>query len=139
MTKPLLSQWIAAERKRHRWKVEELSSRLETAGFEAAVTTVRTWEAGRRPAPDTIAALERMFESAAPTEGDPSLSGLVVALRAHTEMLTNLVDELLRWRTEDRDRLTEMEKTVSRLARERLSERGTGARRARRVPPTVAG
>lgn len=86
--KPPFSLWLAAERKRHQLKVEELSDRLTKMGFEAAVPTVRTWEAGRVPRADTIEALERLFGTPAPREIVGGDSGdLAAAIRELTAYL----------------------------------------------------
>lgn len=79
--KPPVSLWISAERKRHGWKVADLASRLQAAGYEAAETTVRTWEAGRSPHPDTISGLSRLFGSQAPVEPDANGTDLALVLR----------------------------------------------------------
>jgi transcriptional regulator with XRE-family HTH domain len=85
--KPPVSLWIAAERKRHGWKVEELSRRLREAGYPAEVSTVRVWEAGRSPAPDTLGALETLFGAPAPRDEPADQSDLVSVIR-------ELVDEV---------------------------------------------
>jgi transcriptional regulator with XRE-family HTH domain len=79
MSKPPVSAWIAAQRKAKRWKSEELAERLTAAGYPVAVTTVRTWEASRRPSPENIAALERLFDATAPADrpDDDDLRSLV--------------------------------------------------------------
>lgn len=66
--KPPISDWIVRERKRMGWKVPDLSKRLLDLGYDAQVSTVQVWEAGRSPRPETITALERLFGSAAPRE-----------------------------------------------------------------------
>lgn len=66
--KPPVSDWIVRERKRLGWKPTDVSDRLKAAGYEAEVSTVQVWEAGRSPKPETIAGLERLFGSVAPRE-----------------------------------------------------------------------
>jgi len=90
--RPALSTWIIDNRKRLGWKVEGLGARLRAAGFEAADTTVRTWEAGRRPSADTIRGLERLFDASAPLADDQT--DLVAALDRQTVALTALVERV---------------------------------------------
>lgn len=87
--KPALAAWIVSNRKRLGWKLETLAAKLREAGYEAADTTVRTWEAGRRPQPDTIVALERLFDSTAPS-ADETAPDLIVALQEQTAAMREL-------------------------------------------------
>lgn len=102
--KPAVSLWITAERKRHGWKVEELSRRLIEAGYPAEVSTVRVWEAGRAPRSETITGLERLFGSIAPreTQQPTDMAALVAALDRQTVAIRDLVAEV----REGRDRLS---------------------------------
>lgn len=103
--KPAVSAWIASERKRLGWKSEELARRMRAAGYEVADTTVRTWEAGRRPSQENLEALERLFSSRVPAEPQPTgdISALVAALTAQTEAINGLVRELAAARQETAD------------------------------------
>lgn len=82
-----IGDWIKAERKRHGWKVEELSRRLVDAGYEGEVNTVRVWESpkGRQPKADTITALERLFGASAPRESETTNADLASAVRELVE------------------------------------------------------
>lgn len=93
-TKPALSQWIADNRKRMGWKAETLAERLREAGYEAADTTVRTWEAGRSPRPETIAAMERLFDSSAPADEVGVGGEIAAALDRQSSAIEALVEEL---------------------------------------------
>jgi transcriptional regulator with XRE-family HTH domain len=113
--KPPFAAWLVAEREGRKWKAEEVARRLREAGY-------RTWEssAGRRPAPETVAALERLFGSPAPgAEAQPS-GDLAAAITA-------LTVELRAWREEDRERLAELEATVAGLVAGALAGPGTAA------------
>lgn len=88
--KPPLSVWIAENRKRLGWKADELAARLRDAGYEAADTTVRTWEAGRTPRPETVEALERLFDSPAPRETGLDRDALVAAIAEQTAAMREL-------------------------------------------------
>jgi transcriptional regulator with XRE-family HTH domain len=69
-----------AQRKAKGWKSEELAARLTAAGYPVALTTVRTWEASRKPSPENIAALARLFDAIPPAEradDDADLRSLV--------------------------------------------------------------
>lgn len=100
--KPPISLWIASERKRHGWKVRDLSEKLIALNLDAAETTVRTWEAGRPPRAETIDALERLFASPAPREATtPDLGGLLAALSSQTEALNRVADRLEAQSTSD--------------------------------------
>lgn len=93
MSKPPLAQWIVEQRRAKSWKLEELARRLREAGYEAADTTVRTWEAGRRPHPGTIRALELLFDKAAPREREePDMAALLARLDAQVETMNRAVD-----------------------------------------------
>lgn len=94
--KPPVSAWIAAERKGRAWKVEELSRRLKEAGYEAEVSTIRVWEAGRTPAPETIEGLERLFGSKAPRDvpAQTDTAALVAAIDRQTAAIGELVDAI---------------------------------------------
>lgn len=102
--KPPLSAWIVRERKRLGLKPPDLAERLTAAGLPVQVGTVRTWEAGRKPHPDNIEGLERIFgtraPASAPPEGDTLAGGaaLIDALSDQTAAINALVlrlDELL--------------------------------------------
>lgn len=126
--KPPVSQWIVDERKRHGWKVDELSRRLVEMGYEAQPSTVQVWEAGRSPKGETIDALERLFGSAAPRAAE--LSGdLASAIREQTAAMRELVAELREAREAQQGRdeglaaaLGELSGTLARL---RLAPDGT--------------
>lgn len=97
-TKSLVSLWIAAERKRLNWKAEELGRRLREAGYEVADTTIRTWEAGRRPSAENIAGLERLFGVQAPAEPETGTdqAAVVAAIDRQTDVLAQLVSAVSR-------------------------------------------
>lgn len=92
-TKPPVSEWIAVERKRAGWKVDELSRRLVEAGYPAEVSTIRVWEAGRSPRQETIEALERLFGSAAPRDRDQGGDNSAL-ISEQTAVLRELVEEV---------------------------------------------
>lgn len=83
--KPPFSAWLAAERKRHGLKAEEVARRLREAGYAAEDSTYRTWESTRRPNDETVAALERLFETAAPSEATAGNGDIAAAIRAQAE------------------------------------------------------
>lgn len=83
--KTAFSAWLEAERKRHGLKAEEVARRLRDLGYQAEDSTYRTWEANRRPSADTVAALERMFETAAPGDGEPGAGDIAAAIRLQAE------------------------------------------------------
>ena len=64
--KPPVSAWIIRERKRLGLKPRDLAERLSDAGLPVTEGTVRTWEAGRRPHPDNVDGLERIFGTRSP-------------------------------------------------------------------------
>ena len=64
--KPPVSAWIIRERKRLGLKPKDLAERLTDAGLPVTEGTVRTWEAGRRPHPDNVEGLERIFGTRSP-------------------------------------------------------------------------
>lgn len=64
--KPPVSAWIIRERKRLGLKPKDLASRLSDAWLPVTEGTVRTWEAGRRPHPDNVEGLERIFGTRSP-------------------------------------------------------------------------
>ena len=97
VTKPELARWIASERKRHGWKAEELAARLTGAGYEVAVTTIRTWEAGRRPSADNLADLERLFGTTAPTERPADLEALVQSISVLVEEVRAVRSARVEW------------------------------------------
>jgi hypothetical protein len=133
--KPPFAAWLIAQRKAQRpvLKAEEVARRLREAGLQAEDSTYRTWESAsdRRPAPETIAALERMFGSRAPGNAEPS-GDLASAIMA-------LVTECRRWREEDRDRIADLERIVAGMAAERLSSQGTEGPKAPLAPRAKAG
>lgn len=129
--KPPISAWIASERKRHGWKVDELSRRLTDAGYEAQPPTIQVWEAGRKPRDETVSALERLFGSAAPRDQPASDANTAVlrAIEKQTEMLerqwaattalvgnlTALVEEMRMSRAEQSGRDTALVDILARL------------------------
>lgn len=104
-SKPPVSVWIIAERKRLGWKVADVSRRLKDLGYEAEESTVQVWEAGRSPKAETIEALERLFGSRAPREveiGDRDLAAVIAAI----DRQTTAIGELAAAIREDRDRIS---------------------------------
>ncbi|MBX3031903.1 MAG: hypothetical protein KF809_17285 [Chloroflexi bacterium] len=93
MTKPALSQWIEDQRKLRGWKAEDVARRLREMGYDAEDSTYRTWEASRRPKPETIHGMEKLFGSPAPREpeGTADMAALVVALGDQTAAINALV------------------------------------------------
>lgn len=136
--KPPFSAWLSAERRRHGLKVDEVARRLRELGFPAEESTYRTWEAGRRPAQETVVALERMFGTAAPGEDAAAQGDVAAAIDRQTAVITALVDEL-RAAREDRDRIAGLERAVEQLlAAVGPIERAGAASRAPRAPRTGA-
>ena len=86
--KPPFASWLTSEREGHGLKAEEVARRLREAGLQAEYSTYRTWEAtsGRRPAPETVEALERMFGSRAPDD-DEAASDLAAAINRLVDRL----------------------------------------------------
>lgn len=92
--------WLTAERKRHGWKAEDVAAKLRALGFQAEDSTYRTWEAGRRPKRSTVEALERLFDSPAPSRAPADQSDVAAAVREQTEVMRELVEELRASRSE---------------------------------------
>lgn len=92
--KPPLAAWITTERDRKGWKVEELSRRLVDLGCDAAVNTVRVWEAprGRPPKASTVAMMEQLFGSEAPAQDVES--DLAAAIREQAVAIDRLAQAL---------------------------------------------
>lgn len=82
--KPPMAAWIVRERKRLGLKPRDLVERLAAQGLVVSEATVKVWEANgdRRPAPENIEGLERIFESQAPgpAEATPDLAAALMAL-----------------------------------------------------------
>lgn len=109
--KPPFSAWLTAQRSKRGWKAGEVARRLRDMGYPAEESTYRTWEAGRRPSSDTIAALERMFESAAPVEREGS-SDVAAAIDRQTEVFRELLRETQREADEAKRRADLLERVV---------------------------
>lgn len=100
--KPPVSEWIIRERKRLGWKPTDVSERLKAAGYEAEVSTVQVWEAGRSPRAETIEALEHIFGSQAPTDTPQAanteviaaIRALTAASEAQAAALTAILEEM---------------------------------------------
>lgn len=95
--KPPFAAWLVAQREAHGLKAEEVARRLRDQGFQAEDSTYRTWESssGRRPAPETVNALERMFGTVAPAEGGPAtrdIAELVAAISRQADAISRLVE-----------------------------------------------
>jgi transcriptional regulator with XRE-family HTH domain len=74
--KPLLAQWIVDQRKAARLETWDIAGRLGVSD-----STVRGWEAGRRPKADNLRELERLFGQPAPGSAPrDELGGLAAAL-----------------------------------------------------------
>lgn len=132
------SAWLVAERTKRAWKAGEVARRLRELGYQAEESTYRTWEAGRRPSSETVIALERLFESAAPGDGAAAQTDVAAAIDRQTEAITALVDELRASRL-DRERLEQLQATVDRLVEDALGPVGTPARAARVAPRESTG
>lgn len=101
--KPPMAAWIVRERKRLKLKPRDLVERLAAQGLVVTEATVKVWEANgdRRPAPENIDGLERIFESSAPTadaasplgQGDmvAAMDRQTDAIKAQTEMLERVL------------------------------------------------
>lgn len=93
--KPPMAAWIVRERKRLGLKPRDLVDRLAAQGLVVTEATVKVWEANgdRRPAPENIDGLERIFESQAPV-GDEATSDIAELLRANTRAIDRQTDML---------------------------------------------
>lgn len=99
--KPATAAWIVRERKRLKLKPRDLVERLGAQGLVVSEATVKVWEsnADRRPAPENLEGLERIFESTAPGTSAPSdQSDLASAIRALVEEMRLDRQEQVRWR-----------------------------------------
>lgn len=89
-----MAAWIARERKRLGLKPPELAERIRAhGGLIDSWQTIRVWEsyAKRNPSPDNIAALERVFGTAAPDpESAVDIGTLIAKLDAQTGAITEL-------------------------------------------------
>lgn len=129
--KPPFAAWLVHEREARGWKAEEVARRLREAGHQAEDSTYRTWEssAGRRPAPETVVALERLFGSPAPGADEQASGDLVAALSAQAaaiERLVDRIDALLASR--DRD-LEELARTLAALLASPATQPAAGGSR----------
>lgn len=94
--KPPLAAWIVRERKRMNLKPADIAERLRAMGLEVKEQTVKVWEsnADRRPDPNNIDGLERLFGSRAPVAASDRDQGAVaLAVAEQTEVLRQLVEE----------------------------------------------
>jgi transcriptional regulator with XRE-family HTH domain len=120
--KPPFAAWLVEQREKAGLKAEEVARRLREAGLQAEDSTYRTWEsnANRRPAPDTVAVLEQMFSSTAPSDdvgaGSPDVAA---AIDRQTEAIRELVDELRASRDRDGERDEALVRLVQVLASQR--------------------
>jgi len=86
-----VSEWMKAERNKRGWKQTDVAARLRAAGHEAEDGTYRVWETGRPPKRSTIQALERLYETAAPSDdAETDLSALVARLERQAEVIDRL-------------------------------------------------
>ena len=133
--KPALAEWLIVHRKERGETVEDIARVTDRSA-----ATVRGWEAGRPPHPDdpVIAHLERHYGSQAPRDVADQ-AALVTALTAQTAAITALVGELQKWRTEDRERLAEVEAMLDGLVAGSLGAPGTPERDGPVVPHGTAG
>lgn len=92
MPKHPVSLWLIAERKRRRWKAEEVARRLRDAGVQAEDGTYRVWEAGRKPSDAAIRAMETLFDSIAPKDTPPAAD--VATLVARLDRQAEVIDRL---------------------------------------------
>lgn len=93
--KPPIAAWIVRSRKARGWKPRDIVTALAAQGITVTEDTVKVWEsnANRRPAPETLDALERIFGSPAPTRdapASPDQAELVAAIRDQTAAITKL-------------------------------------------------
>lgn len=96
--KPPFAAWLVRERNARKWKPRDVVAALAAQGIEVTDGTVKVWEsnAGRKPAPLTIDALERIFDSRAPESVAPSAgqADLVAALDRQSAAIESLVSRL---------------------------------------------
>jgi hypothetical protein len=132
--KPPFAAWLVSQREHHGWKAEEVAKRLRDAGHQAEDSTYRTWEssADRRPAQETVAALERMFGAQAPGTDELATGDLAAAIN-------DLVAELRAWREEDRRELARLGLMVQQLAAGALETAATPGAPAPRTHGGSAG
>lgn len=98
--KPATAAWIVRERKRLTLKPRDLVTRLAAQGLVVTEATVKVWEsnADRRPSPENLEGLERIFGSTAPGTETPTgdQSALIAALDRQSNAIEALVVLLAR-------------------------------------------
>lgn len=107
--KPPTAAWIVRERRRLGLKPRDLVERLAAQGLRVSEATVKVWEsnADRRPAPENLEGLERIFGSQAPSAAEPfdlasavreqtrAIEAQVEAIREQTRALERVLDRLV--------------------------------------------
>jgi transcriptional regulator with XRE-family HTH domain len=131
--KPPIAAWIVRERRRLGLKPADIAARLTAMGLPVTDATVKVWEsnANRRPSPDNLDGLARIFGSQPPDLTSPP-SDLAAAI-------SSLTDELRAWREEDRVRIAALERAVEGLLGARPTEREDAASRGRPALPETTG
>lgn len=94
--KPPTAAWIVREARRLNLKPRDISARLEAMGLTATEATVKVWQANgnRRPGPENLEGLERIFGSRAPEPPGHADDALASAIRDQTRVFSELVAEL---------------------------------------------
>lgn len=114
--KPPIAAWIVRERKRLGLKPRDLVERLRAQGLTISEATVKVWEsnADRRPAPENLDGLERIFQSRAPR--DPEPFDLAIAVREQTAAIQAQVDAI-------RDQTVVLQQVLERLTDPEVRQR----------------
>lgn len=91
-----MAAWIVRERRRLKLKPRDIVDRLAAQGLVVTEATVKVWEANgdRRPAPENIEGLERIFESQAPgaeQSAPTDYAAVVAAIDRQTAMLERVL------------------------------------------------
>lgn len=128
-------EWLKDQRERHGWKAEEVARRLREAGYQAETSSYRVWETGRRPRPETVRALERLFGSVAPSVAAPpatELSAVLASLKEQTDLLRHVwqsIDALTEAIRSSQDKVsaTVLREIFEELADRKMLVRGEGS------------
>lgn len=117
-----LAAWIVRQREARGWKSEEMPGRLADVGYGVRADYYRQVEAGKKPGPDFLASLERLFgaeyvEPRPDAEDRPAPASDLSALASVVERQQSQIADLIGVVTQQQSQIAELLEAVRLLTR----------------------
>lgn len=136
-----VAAWLIESRRARGWTAEHfLEEMAKATGYAPTRPNYARWESGAAHPSDESMARLTAFWKAEPNEEPVSAEDPVVAaMDRQTAAIAALVGELRLWRTEDRERIAQLEAWMDQRLEQTPGAPGTAGAAARRAPRKTAG